>query len=325
MLHAAGEAQWCALVVLSFSLGSGPLMTTTSALPETLAELPAWLEAREAAVDDLREGTDKRIVWHEGAIERRPLALVYLHGFSASRQETRPLADQVAHSLGANLYYARLTGHGRTGAALAQATVDDWFEDGREALAIASRLGEEVVIMACSTGATLTTAMAMAGELDGLPVKALVFVSPNFGIARRSARVFLLPFGDLIARLVGGAEQEFTPENDAHARYWTIRYPTSAVGTMMRLLRRVERGDPSTVTMPVLSFFSPADEVLHVPSLMSLHRRFPNARNQLQRVDNAGDGSKHVIAGDALSPQTTGQVAEQTREFLLSLDQAPPA
>lgn len=292
--------------------------------PADLAALTPWLAAREAAIGDVREGTEKQIVWHGGDVQRRPLALVYLHGFSATRQETRPFADLLADALGANLFYTRLSGHGRTGAAMAEASVEDWLEDGREALAIGHQLGEQVIIVACSTGATLATTLAMGEEFDPSTVKAMVFVSPNFGVANHSARVFLWPLGGLIARVVGGEQREFTPENEAHGRYWTTRYPTSAVGTMMRLLQRVERGDPTALVMPILTFYSPADQVLDVPALIALHERFPNPRNRLQTVEGAGDKSQHVLAGDALSPHTSAPLAEQAYQFLLSLNRPGP-
>ncbi|MDD4273595.1 MAG: hypothetical protein PHG14_07705 [Desulfobacter postgatei] len=38
---------------------------------------------------------------------------VYIHGFSATRKETAPLSDLVAKTLNANLFYTRLSGHGR--------------------------------------------------------------------------------------------------------------------------------------------------------------------------------------------------------------------
>jgi esterase/lipase len=91
---------------------------------------------------------------------RSAVALIYLHGFSSSRQESRPLMTQVASALGANLFYARLNGHGRTGEALAAASVADWQHDALEALAIGRQLGEQVVVVGASNGGTLATWLA---------------------------------------------------------------------------------------------------------------------------------------------------------------------
>ena len=120
-------------------------------------DLDAHLAAREAVFDDLTPGTQKRIVWAGTPGEKTPLALIYLHGFSSTSEEVRPVPDRVAAALGANLYFARLAGHGRTGTALAGATAEDWLTDLAEALAIGTRIGERVILLGTSTGATLAT------------------------------------------------------------------------------------------------------------------------------------------------------------------------
>lgn len=40
------------------------------------------------------------------------IAILYIHGFGASRAEGEEITDQIAHDLKANLYYVRLPGHG---------------------------------------------------------------------------------------------------------------------------------------------------------------------------------------------------------------------
>ena len=106
---------------LSGSLAGSTAPTPRAPPPADLAELDGWLHASEAAFTDLRPGTNKGIVWHGADRQRRPWAVVYLHGFSASRLETAPLAEVVAQALGAHVFYTRLTGHGRGGQAMAEA------------------------------------------------------------------------------------------------------------------------------------------------------------------------------------------------------------
>jgi esterase/lipase len=64
-------------------------------------------------------------VWANPDKTKTPCAIVYLHGFSATRQETAPLSDLVAAQLGAYLYYTRLAGHGRGGEAMAEPYAND--------------------------------------------------------------------------------------------------------------------------------------------------------------------------------------------------------
>ncbi|GIV58500.1 MAG: hypothetical protein KatS3mg042_1413 [Rhodothermaceae bacterium] len=134
-----------ALMGLLWMLGPRPAVEEPAGRPVLPGDLDAYLAAAEARFDDLRPGVEKAIVWADPATRSRtPLAVVYLHGFSATREETRPLCDTLAARLGANLFYTRLTGHGRTGEALAAATASDWLRDALEALAIGQRLGERV-------------------------------------------------------------------------------------------------------------------------------------------------------------------------------------
>ena len=86
---------------------------TDFSLPQLPDDLVAWLSEREAKVPALREGAAKRIVWAETPGDQTDWAVIYLHGFSASAEEIRPVPDRVAAALGANLYFTRMTGHGR--------------------------------------------------------------------------------------------------------------------------------------------------------------------------------------------------------------------
>ena len=69
---------------------------TAVAAPEPGADLDAWLAARESVFDDLTPGTEKTVVWAGEPGQRTPVALVYLHGFSATRQEINPVAERIA-------------------------------------------------------------------------------------------------------------------------------------------------------------------------------------------------------------------------------------
>ncbi|NBY26038.1 MAG: hypothetical protein EBQ71_01540 [Betaproteobacteria bacterium] len=147
--------------------------------PDDIAALDTWLSASEAAFTDIRPGSAKGIVWYGTEQRRRPWSVVYLHGFSANRMETSPLAEQLGQALGAHVFYTRLSGHGRSGAAMAEARVQDWMADALEALRIGRVLGDRVLLVSCSTGSTLATWLGSSpwgSELD-----AHVFLSPNFG------------------------------------------------------------------------------------------------------------------------------------------------
>ena len=82
-------------------------------LPENLE---VYLKKSESRFSDVRPGTEKTIVWASPSQKvKTPISIIYLHGFSSSYQDTFPLCEIVAKQLGANLFYTRLSGHGRDG------------------------------------------------------------------------------------------------------------------------------------------------------------------------------------------------------------------
>lgn len=85
-----------------------------------IAALDGWLADREAQVPDLRPDAEKTILWAGAPGQKTPLSVVYVHGFSAAAPELRPVPDRFAEALGANLFFTRLAGHGRDGAAMAE-------------------------------------------------------------------------------------------------------------------------------------------------------------------------------------------------------------
>ena len=129
-------------------------------------DIDGYLAKREANYSDIKPGAQKQMIWLDPATKSKsPYSVVYIHGFSASLAEVRPVPDLVAKEIGANLFYTRLTGHGRTGDAMAEAKVNDWYNDVAEALAIGRATGGKVIVIATSTGGTLATWAATQPKL----------------------------------------------------------------------------------------------------------------------------------------------------------------
>lgn len=206
------------ILVLAFALGPRVQVDTTVRFDSSLIgdDPQAYLARREAAVPDIRDGLEKEIIWANPMIHARtPLSIVYVHGFSASKGEVRPLPDEVADQLDANLFYTRLTGHGQGGAAMADGSVNAWINDYAEALAIGRAIGDKVIVIATSTGGALAAwAATQPGASDG--VAAIAFISPNFGVRASGAELLTMPWGREIAQLFAGKERIFPPRNPLH-------------------------------------------------------------------------------------------------------------
>ena len=283
------------------------------------ADPVAFVAAREAEVPALRPEMAKEIVYaFPRTRAKTPLAIVYVHGFSATKEELRPVPDLVARALGANLFYTRLAGHGADGDALAEPSVRDWVTDFAEALAVGRALGERTVVIAASTGATLAAIGATEpGLREGMD--ALVQVSPNYALKNRLAFVLELPFAEWIAPTLGGAERSFETFNDKHAAGWTTRYPTVATLPMAALVREARSRTYENVVIPSLFIFDEGDVVVDHSVTREVAARWgaaTGAHVNIELVSNSGDPNRHVVAGDALSPSTTEPVARTIANWI---------
>ena len=284
-------------------------------LPEDVRELEALLIRSEGTVDRLRPHARKRIVWaHPRQPSRTALAIVYLHGFSSTSQEIAPVCDLLASRLNANLYYPRLTGHGRCGDAMLEITLRSLLRDGLEAFAIGRRLGERVILVGTSTGATLATWIGATQSCADLA--SIVLLSPNFRVKDLRFELLRWRWGQRIALWIQGPIYSFQPVNERHAMHWTTRYPSLALLPLMKLLLLLKRQDLSRVTVPTLTFLCKHDQVIDAAVAARRIDGFSGRPRRLVNVIAPGDPSYHVLAGDILSPTMTDDVVERCADFI---------
>ncbi len=280
-------------------------------------DLDTWLQQTEERAADrygLVPGTEKRITWF-GEHLQTPYSVLYLHGFSATRQETAPLAEIVASSLGANLYETRLTGHGREREQLTGVRAEDWLQDAVEALTIAARIGERIIVIGTSTGATLAAAMLGHPVMDA--VDTLVMISPNFAPRDTNALWLTRPAGPLIAKMLVGDTRSWEPHNEQQGRYWSTSYPTTSAIEMMRLVGLANRHMPAAIKQRLLMFYSVRDAVIAPAAALAVFQQTDAPQKAAVEINDVGDPSHHVLAGDVLSGPTTQQIADDIVEFIL--------
>ena len=102
-----------------------------------------------------------------------------------------------------NLYLARLAGHGiGDKESFKNLTVDEYMDSALEAIKIGKQLGEKVILMGCSTGATVgLPAMAFDPE-----IAAGIYYSPNIEIVDQNTHLLRRPFGLSLAQSIKGSE-----------------------------------------------------------------------------------------------------------------------
>lgn len=282
-------------------------------LPE---DLDAYLQATEARYPDIVAGTEKQIVWANSSKQQTQYAVVFLHGFSASRQEIAPLPAALAQSLGANLFATRFHGHGRGGPAMLEGSVNDWLNDAQEALEIGKRLGQNVIVIGLSTGGSAATWLAAQNDPK---LAACVLISPNYGLANASGALLAWPWGGHLAEWVIGKEREWKPLNAEQAKYWTWKYPVRALLPMMGMVKTVQSLNFEQIMTPTLMIYSPQDKVVNTRITNSYFQRLGAPHKKRWLYTQSPDPEQHVIAGDIVSPGTTATLRDGILAFIQEL------
>lgn len=270
----------------------------------------------------LTPGTEKEIRRYGSACEPTDWAVTYLHGFSASRQESAPLAYLVADNLRAHCFHTRFSGHGLPAAELGRTTLADWLDDLREARAISHALGQRQLWIATSTGATLVLGF-LAREPEWQP-DILVLQSPNLGPTHVLSGIAYLPAARWWAPWILGRTWYWKTLNDLHRRYWTCPYPTVANFTMMESVRLAQHSELSRIHCPVLCFYCPHDEIVRADLILRHFQRLGSRRKELYAIENPGDPRKHILAGDILAPEGTAILHREIIRFVEGVCPSPP-
>jgi alpha-beta hydrolase superfamily lysophospholipase len=268
----------------------------------TLAQIEQRLQTAETQFSDIRPGLEKSIIWTDQPQKRTAFSIVYIHGFSASKEELRPVPDKLAAHLGANIFFTRLTGHGRSADAMRDASLDTWMQDLAEAFAVGTTIGDKVIVISCSTGGTIV-AEGVARGMFSRKLFSTVFVSPNFGVQNKMAPLLTWPLARFWAPLIGGEMQTSQPRNAHHARYWTTSYPTISLIPMMQLIKATKSADMAHSDLPALFYFSPDDKVVDPQQTEHFIRRWRGPK-QIIRIagSDSEDHLNHLITGDVVSP-----------------------
>ena len=277
--------------------------------------LDSYIDEREASFVDITPGTEKKIIWaNPDNPARTEWSFVYFHGFGATRQELMPVPEDVARHFNGNIYFARLSGHGRTPEALRSGNISAWAQDTHEALILAEKLGDKVVVIATSTGATLA---AWYLQQDYAPkVEALVLVSPNFKLKNPLAAILIAPWGEHIGRTLIGEYREWQPQNDLQRSFWTYRQPIESVIEMVNLVDHVGNLPFEQLEVPVQLLYNPGDQIIDADTALAKVSEMKSAMKDIEIITEVGDKSNHVLAGDAVSPHTNKQMTDHIIRFL---------
>lgn len=291
---------------------------------KTLPQLPSdstletYIKARESQ-HKLRPDNNARIIWaNDSSKNKTEYAILYLHGFSASQGEGDPIHRHIAKKFGCNLYLSRLAEHGiDTTEKLVNLTADNYWESAKEAYVIASKLGNKVIIMGTSTGATLALMLAASYP----EIHSLIILSPNIKIFDGTAWILNNPWGLQIARLVTGSDYVMSEDTrPIYKQYWSYGYRIEAVVQLEEMLESAMKPELfKKVNQPVLMLYyykDPVhqDSVVKVDAMLKMYAQLGTPANSKRSVSIPGAGS-HVI-GSYIKSHDVEAVENEIEKFM---------
>jgi len=290
-----------------------PVSTVPDGL--TLAALDKWLKKSESETRNIIAGSEAMI---EFADKRNPasteVCFLYIHGFSASRQETAPVTSMIADNYRANVFHVRLAGHG-VGSEGMLSSAESWLQSMIDAWKISEYLGDRVVIVATSTGATLAVwLLQQVGVAQ--KVAAILMMSPNFKIKNPFGFLLTWPWSPHWVHLILGRTHSFDAESPAHARVWTSSYSTLAVIEMQKTVDWIGRVDLSTISTPLAMMCMKNDPTVDPKAAFSAFEQWGAETKSSFPIKLDSDQTEHVFTGDLAGPHRTEETVKVFTRFL---------
>lgn len=311
------------LLIVTFFLGPRLSFDNVNNRPltgtYTIAEVIQKVDQRNEN-PQIRELNHEEIVWQD-KMEKTKYSIVYLHGFSASQMEGDPVHREVAKTLGANLYLSRLPLHGiNDPEAFEELTPELLVEYAKEAIKIGRSLGEELIVMSCSTGGTLSAFLAAADPT----IKAQIMFSPNFQLASSTANILLKPWGLQIGRkITGGKYRVWNPPVQSQP-FWYGKYRLEGVAAVAELLKQTMSDETfANIKCPTfVGYFykndAEQDPTISVEKILEVEQLLgtPDSLSQFKAYPEAGG---HVFS-TSLYYSRTDELIEDVLSFLKQID-----
>jgi pimeloyl-ACP methyl ester carboxylesterase len=309
------------VIVLGVFFALGPSTPTPSFnvampnMPANLIELDSSVRAHEAQYLTKPE-VEAQILWADSVPTKTDVALVYLHGFSGTWHDGSPAIERVAKELHANVYLARLHGHGlRVDEPFLDYSPDSVYASALHALAIGRQLGKRVIVVGTSTGATLGLMLAARYPED---VDGVVNWSPNIRLAHPLSFLSNGPWGLQLTRLiVGGDYRQVTMPDPRRAKYWYMKYRVEAIPQLQALLEAAMTPETfNNVHQPVLTMCwyknkDVQDSLVSVDAMRTMHEQLGTNAKLFFELD----AHAHEI-GYAPESASVDEVVRRTIEFV---------
>jgi len=297
--------------------------SSSTDLPVNVPELEQWINSRENRTVSLKPDARAQIKWADPQKKQKTrYSLVYLHGFKASHGEGFPVHKNVACRLNCNLYLARLRKHGLNDPnAFKNLQCSDLISSAAEAFEIGRRLGEKVIIMGTSTGASL--ALYLAG-IDRLrpEVATLLLYSPLVEFHGLQSLLLSTNTGRKILKFLAKSNYKISSGNKSgkEAEIWYSSYHIQGIIALGQFVENFMNRDAfQQVNTPVLTAYFyknifQQDKVVSVSALKKMHQALSTSDNK-KKLLRLTDAHTHVIASELFS-NSIEKLETETVNFL---------
>lgn len=291
-------------------------------IPNKLGEIDQYLLIEESKFN-LEANTKKEITWN-GDQKRTEYAVIYIHGFGASKNEIYPIPNNIAKALNANIFFTRLKGHGINDKnAFKDVKTKDWLRDIDEAIQIGQSIGEKLILIGTSNGGTCAI-WALKNYPD--KIYSAVLISPNIYPKDKRTSLIYYPWGRQIAYLITGGYNELEIRQNKrieHEEVTPFHSPIRQVDSiiaMMGLVKLINNNGFNEIKTPLTIAYSPNDPIVNSQTINKFISEYGGYKKTISMILVESIHS-HVPVGNHSyrSAQNTSYLTKYAVDFIKNI------
>ncbi len=260
-------------------------------------DLDNYLKNSEISLGDVPEEAQKKIIWSNEEKNKTEIAIAFLPGFSTTNFQQKEFFDKLSKDLNANIFLSRLSGHGREHPGSKQMSAENYLNDTSEAIEIAKRIGNKVILIGFSLGGALTTAASFDEELSK-DLHGVVLFAPAYVGTLRNISLWL--YAGSFLDIINLDCNDYINDQKKYdcTKYSTNVFETSDGVEGGHIMSAVAEKNFSENKIPALTFFDYDDDVLNSYETKKRLDNWGNKKSKIVIIESGEkDITQHFIVG----------------------------